>query len=405
MATAIADHRAGAAPADGAPSTADGDRRWRAQSLAHGAAGVALFHIERAHAGLGAWPTSHRWLSVATAGDLSAGDNAGLFFGVPAVAFACHAAAGGRTGRYQQALRSLDAGVATLTRYRLHQAHQRIAQGRRPALAEYDLILGLTGLGAYLLRRQPHGALLREVLAYLVRLTQPLPGHDTGWPGWWTDLDPAGRRSPRYPGGHGNLGMAHGIGGPLALLSLAMRHGVIVDGQTEAIGRICDWLDVWRQDHDHGPWWPEWVTPSEVDRQRLRRPGPGRPSWCYGTPGLARAQQLAGLATGDTARQHLAETALLGCLTNPHQSAQIPDTSLCHGTAGLLQTAWRIAAEAQTTDIAARLPGLLDRLVNHRLPSADIGFLEGTAGLALALHTIAADAAPLSGWDACLLLT
>jgi len=34
--------------------------------------------------------------------------------------------------------------------------------------------------------------------------------------------------------------LAHGISGPLALLSLAMRHGVVVvDGHVGAIGRIC----------------------------------------------------------------------------------------------------------------------------------------------------------------------
>ncbi|MGH3622096.1 MAG: lanthionine synthetase LanC family protein, partial [Sciscionella sp.] len=59
--------------------------------------------------------------------------------------------------------------------------------------------------------------------------------------------------------------------------------------------------------------------------------GPLQPSWCYGTPGIARAQQLAALATGDTRRRHTAETALLGCLHDPNQLARIIDPGLCHG--------------------------------------------------------------------------
>ncbi|MGW1807070.1 lanthionine synthetase LanC family protein [Streptomyces sp. NPDC002078] len=54
------------------------------------------------------------------------------------------------------------------------------------------------------------------------------------------------RPSPRWPGGHGNFGLAHGIAGPLALLAMALRHGHAVPGQTQAIIRICDWLDRWR---------------------------------------------------------------------------------------------------------------------------------------------------------------
>jgi hypothetical protein len=37
-------------------------RSWP-QSLAGGATGIALLHIERARSGRGSWKTAHRWLS------------------------------------------------------------------------------------------------------------------------------------------------------------------------------------------------------------------------------------------------------------------------------------------------------------------------------------------------------
>jgi class I lanthipeptide synthase len=194
--------------------------------------------------------------------------------------------------------------------------------------------------------------------------------------------------------------------GPLALLALARRQGIIVDGHLEAIGRICAWLDTWRQDREAGPWWPQWITRDERHRGRVVRPGPLRPSWCYGTPGIARAQQLAGIATGDTARQHLAEHALVGCLSDAGQLGRIIDCSLCHGWAGLFQTAWRAAADAAEPMIADHLPYLVGQLLQHAESgsSAGTGLLEGDAGLALALHT-AGDIDPtISGWDACLLI-
>ncbi|MGH3929681.1 MAG: lanthionine synthetase C family protein, partial [Pseudonocardiaceae bacterium] len=319
-------------------------------SLGNGAAEVALLHIERAATGLCGWDTAHTWLAAAADGDISAGPNATLFFGAPALAFALHAAAD-RPGKYERALCALDASVTTVTRRRLDQAHARIDRGDRPALAEFDLINGLTGLGAHLLRRDPSGDLVRQVLAYLVRLTEPLGAE--GLPGWWTDLAPTGRRSTHLPGGHGNFGMAHGISGPLALLSLAMRRGIVAEGQAAAVQRICSWLDAWRQKHETGPWWPETITLEETRLGRVKQTRPMRPSWCYGTSGLARAQQLAGLAIGDTDRQRMAEQALIGCLTDPDQLRRITDSSLCHGSAGLFQTAWRIAADAHAPELTA----------------------------------------------------
>ncbi|MFI9273158.1 lanthionine synthetase LanC family protein [Kitasatospora sp. NPDC052896] len=101
-------------------------------------------------------------------------------------------------------------------------------------------------------------------------------------------------------------------------------------------------------------------------------------------PGQAHAQQLAGQASGDTSRQQLAETALLGCLGDPDQLARLTDGGLCHGWAGLLHTARRIADDASSPGPAERLAALLPHLTDP-YQVLDRGLLDGTAGLALAL--------------------
>jgi hypothetical protein len=135
------------------------------------------------------------------------------------------------------------------------------------------------------------------------------------------------------------------------------------------------------------------------------QPGPARPSWCYGTPGLARAQQLAGLALPDPARQEMAEHALARCLADPHQLARLTDPALCHGQAGLIMTAWCAGADARSPGIAAHLPRLVNTLVTHAKdtpPEQPHGLIEGVAGVALTLHTIATGTT--RGWPTCLLL-
>lgn len=378
-------------------------RSWP-QSLAGGAAGIALLHIERAQAGHGDWAIVRTWLSAATREPLTAAPNAGLFTGVPALAFAVQAAAR-QGGRYERALASLDRATEKLTRTRLHQAQSRIDRGDQPLMSESDLIRGLTGLGAYHLRRHPGHPVTRDVLSYLVRLTRPLPGTEPrSLPPWWTGVSPSGDPDPAYPGGHGNLGMSHGIAAVLAFLAISVIEDHPVPGTTEAIATICAWTDRWRQHTGTSAWWPGLITTEQHQTGYVDAAMRPRPSWCYGISGTARAQQLAGLALGDAHRQNEAENAMLAVLRDPHQVGRLEEAGLCHGIAGLLQSAWRMAADSPTPQLAAEIPSLAVRLIRAAGPLTHPEFLDGAAGVALALHTVGTGTVPASRWDSVLLL-
>jgi protein-L-isoaspartate(D-aspartate) O-methyltransferase len=187
---------------------------------------------------------------------------------------------------------------------------------------------------------------------------------------------------------------------------LAARRGIEVPRQIEAIGRICVWLDQWRTGTGTQAWWPELISRREYTAGTTRQAGPGRPSWCYGTPGLARAQQLAGHVLGDLRRKLDAELALAGCLADPRQLDQVTDASLCHGWAGLLHATFRVAADATDPD-RFNQQRILDRahqFIEEGVRSTDDGLLTGATGTQLALHTATVGTPPLSRWDACLLL-
>lgn len=109
------------------------------QSLADGAAGVALLPLET-----GDWPAAYAALRDATAHGVSTAAGASLFYGAPALAFVL--ATTNRPGLARA--RSIAAsGTATVTRRWLHAAHRRTDSRQRPHYAEYDLIRSLTGLG------------------------------------------------------------------------------------------------------------------------------------------------------------------------------------------------------------------------------------------------------------------
>lgn len=157
------------------------------QSLAEGAAGIALLHLET-----GNWPAARDAIRQASTGGVSIAGGASLFYGAPAVAFVLTAT---DHPRLTQARAITATGTATITRRRLDAAHRRIDRNEKPHYAEYDLIRGLTGLGV-VLRRLGDNDLLHQVLDYLVRLTEPLDG----LPGWWCRQPP--RCDLRLPARH-----------------------------------------------------------------------------------------------------------------------------------------------------------------------------------------------------------
>ncbi|KJY28465.1 lanthionine synthetase C family protein [Streptomyces sp. NRRL S-495] len=383
-----------------------------AQSLAHGAPGIALLHIERAAVGRGPWEPVRAWLSVMAGAPVTSGADSYLHYGAPALAHALGCAAQARLGSYRRALAHLDQVVAADTVRRCEQAEARIERGDLPTLAEFDTIRGLAGVGSVLLLRVPGGTAIRRVLACLVRLIGDVKHGGEVLPGWWTLSGPSGRPDERFPGGHANHGVAHGIAGPLALLALALRRGVEVEGQRAAIRTVLARLERWRDGHT----WPYWITTAHPVGATRGPIAPQRPSWCYGTAGIARAQHLAGLALGDQSLCHDAENALAAALVDSEALATITDLSVCHGYAGLAHIAHRAATDASAHN-AGRLRSdatlLLDAThpahadpdeqAQRLLAATGPGFLEGAAGTALALLAPATDSTPATSWDACLL--
>ena len=385
---------------DGPPA---GGRSWP-QSLFGGAAGIALLHVERARRGHGSWSAACSWLSHVTAGEVTAAANASLFFGAPALAYVVQIAASAPS-RYRRALSALDSATIAITRTLLARAHARIDRGELPEMREFDLIRGLAGIAIYHLRRHPDHPVTRDTLAYLIRLTNPLPGKPR-LPPWWTSVAPNGEPSSDYPLGHGNLGVSHGIGAALAVMSIAMLHELLVPGMPDAIARICAWTDEWRHGGKDAPWWPGYITIDQARERHVDQSLQPRPSWCYGVSGTARAQQLAGMALRDQARKRAAEAAMLSTIRDPEQLSRLPEIGLCHGIAGLLQSAWRMASDADTDEIAGELPRLATSLVTrlHQVKVINPELLDGAAGAALALHSFGSRNLPTPCWDGFLAL-
>ncbi|MDH6121336.1 hypothetical protein ABH930_006488 [Kitasatospora sp. GAS204A] len=391
-----------------------------------GAAGVALLLTELARRDSGRLPAAHGRLTVA-AKALTNTASVGLHHGPAAVLVAVQAAA--RLGGHYPRLRhTLTAHVAT------EQLARLAAQPAGPGVdwSSYDAIAGASGTGRVLLTAVTDGdaeeraaaePALRATLAHLVALSRPVRVGGRQVPGWWVpghrQLTAADRA--RFPRGDINLGTAHGIAGPLALLARSAELEVTVDGQLAAVRRIGGWLAA-RADHDaSGPYWqPRLPLDEEIARACGGPTSSAAPvataaaAWCYGSVSIAGALLRAARVTGEEAWYRLALDSAHAVLARPGTLDHLKGPTVCHGEAGFLQSLWRLGRQAEDPVLLDHCARLADRLAaafdqeavygyRHlapahrdrgwqpgRPPSAEDnpGILEGAAGVAAALLSV-----------------
>jgi hypothetical protein len=305
-------------------------------------------------------------------------------------------------------------------RYRRARAtlHHRLADQvlsrawRRPgpgvAVQDYDLVSGAAGILGCLVSLEAPGAAVDQAIGELLGYLVWLAGVDTPGQERWFIAPPHFYHEEYHrwsPEGYVDLGLAHGIPGPAAALSLAWEAGYRVEGLLAQ--RLPD------------PWGPHWPNDRAVGAE-----GPGddrpthlRPAWCYGDPGVAAALWLAGSALEDEGLCRTAVESVEGVFRRPFAGSRLVSPTICHGVAGLLAICLRLAQRSRSEAIRRQVPGLVGRVLDacrHDLPLGvqdqevpgnfvdDPGFLTGAAGVALIL--LAASTSTPPSWDRALLI-
>lgn len=392
---------------------------WNPYSVAQGDAGVALmFGCFDACFPDEAWDQrAHYWIDRAARGaEAAANLPCGLFDGLSGLAFTVgFLSRGGR--RYQKLHAHLHEWVVRDALARCASFDRMLADNELPFLS-WDLIAGLTGIAAYFLARRDAEA-LQTVLERLVALTHQ---SDT-LPGWRTPAAFSGSWMSRtFPEGHLNCGLAHGIPGPLALLSLALRDGHVVAGQQQAIDRIAQWLS---RNYLMDPWGVNWPSAVPLERQNDQLAAgttdglaPTHAAWCYGSPGIARALWLAGGATKNAAYSSLGLEAMRAVLRRTDKARALTSPAFCHGLAGLLGITLRFRNDVNDPEFTAFGRTLMQQLEKMHEPETLLGYrtteqggkridqpglLDGAPGIAMVLLAACTDRPP--DWDRLFLLS
>ena len=319
----------------------------------------------------------------------------------------------------EELLARIDAGLVRILR-------ERVWSG------DYDLIVGVVGLGIYFLERlesEPGAPHALEGLAVCLQFFDDTREDTPAGTTWLTrpELLVPWQRAIA-PAGIYNCGLAHGVPGVIALLGRLAEHG-----QPLARALLDDaqrWL--WTQrlpaGSDAAGWFPSMLVAG-------RPADPARTAWCYGDPGIAVASWSAARRTGAAeadaralalaaATEADARTLALAAATRDPAACGVRDAGLCHGAAGLAHLynrCFQASGDPLFRDAALLW---LSRTLSMRSPDHGIagfaawtaaprtllgdtvpepawhpldGFLEGVAGIGLALLAALGSLEP--GWD------
>jgi lantibiotic modifying enzyme len=194
---------------------------------------------------------------------------------------------------------------------------------------DYDLVMGLVGIGTYALSRWPEKKAF-YILSEVERHLDKKKVSDENGITWFTP--PAhvpDRDREAYPNGYFNLGLSHGIPGVVCFYSELARIDAFKIKATEILSQSVRWL---RQDclSTKGGIgnYRNFYVPGQDEAQDSRL------GWCYGDLGLAYSLLKASESLSDDRLYQYAIGILEDCSQRSFDECGVHHAVVCHGTVG-----------------------------------------------------------------------
>jgi lantibiotic modifying enzyme len=255
---------------------------------------------------------------------------------------------------------------------------------------QYDLISGITGIGAYaLMRTNPNAA---KNLYSAVERELSRSASETDFGRLWVKADTANNllTAPFADQPVVDLGIAHGAPGVVLLLSAGVRENL---GSGAHLQALVERLKQCRLGTSAASAFG-YFYPQASD-------APSRVAWCYGDLSMAFCFASTADVLGDSDLRAYAQDLLARRLEQPLSSYEIHDNGLCHGNAGVLHLLRKMAgADERLASYASAIQlGLLRDRDSPGAYHCQPDLLDGMAGALLAMND-----GPSRGrfhWDTC----
>ncbi|NGX37298.1 MAG: Nisin biosynthesis protein NisC [Chlamydiae bacterium] len=355
---------------------------WGALSLSHGYPGILLFFatLDDCYPNERWDEMSHQYvLKIKEAIEAEGVSDPSLFGGLAGICVAIDRASKRKT-RYLRLLTTLNQHlIKQINAFLFPTLREKIRLGLPARMEFYDLISGISGIGAYLITQTDSAEAfdcLKELLSLAIGLTRDIQIGSHCIPGWYVPSHYQFLEKDRleYPKGNFNLGMAHGVTGMLALLSTAQIQGISIQGQKEAIEKISAWIIAKKQVDAEHIYWPTRVNFEEEMDEKSSSSQQAPAAWCYGSAGIARCLYLAAKALNDKAVKDLSVSAFQSVFTRAPGSWILRAPSFCHGNAGVLTLATMMAHDTGSDELKGWIPKIRQQILSAYHPDFHFGF-------------------------------
>ncbi|ELC8442625.1 lanthionine synthetase C family protein [Clostridium perfringens] len=276
---------------------------------------------------------------------------------------------------------------------------------------QYDAILGLSGISAYLLsiKSDKSIAILKKINNYLIKLTDYYSVDGVQVPGWYIKRDNQLTKEyiSDFPEGSINYSLSHGIAGCLTILSLSKINGIEIDGQQKAIERILEeYKKVEYINENKIVYWPGMLS-FESYKNKDYYSLNDRMSWCYGSIGILRSMYFAALALDNEILKDNIENMVINIAKLDINLYKLEAPIICHGYAGTSSVLRVFYDDIKDDNIRNRCIELINKINNafneeYKFGFKDVfynieydnlvrvekdknDFLEGSAGIILEL--------------------
>lgn len=234
---------------------------------------------------------------------------------------------------------------------------------------DYDVIEGMSGIGNYLLLNNKERP-LEKILNYFVNLSKPVSHLNFEVPRWFIKKEHLFNDDEKkyYNKGILNLGLSHGIPGPLIILCKSYNKNIIVDGQKEAIEKIVG--DIIKCKIKGTNQWNGMIGLDEYING-AKNSDAVRDAWCYGTPGIAYSLLGASYTLKNNSLYEMSCEAMKESVKNENG---LFSPSFCHGYSGLAYISYKFYCKTKDKFFLNESDRLLEKILSYYTDDAPFGF-------------------------------
>lgn len=326
-----------------------------------------------------------------------------LWTGMSGVAFSTKFLVESSNGNYLNFLKSLNNLILDNINSYIIDFKEKLDQKNITSL-DFDSIFGLSGITRYLLELHKDqynivDNLIKEILKLLVDLSyMDINNKPISKEGYNKNTEEYLLKKTEY--GYLDTGLAHGLCGPLSILSIALEYGLEVPYQKRAIKHLINSLQKMATlDENEIYNWNGKIEKFSKNDYKV----PAMYGWCYGLPGIARSIWI-GAKSIDSDEYMTYALSLLKQLTSiPIENLKINSPHFCHGYSGILIIYYLMYLDTKDEDFKNFYNKISNKIIEfyeddnylsffnydyQNNKSLNIGLLEGTSGIILSLNSV-----------------